>query len=112
MACMALMGAEGHVGAVEITDGVGFQWKRFLRNQRCGRDIIGPGVLKVFAARFTNDSLPSIVVCRVNESYCTITPGSMPRQLPYAVHHNWRPQELLATAAMATTPWMQVQIAT
>ena len=76
MALISLLGNDDWVTSLDITDEVAFQWTRFLRLQTWNRDVVGPGVREVVAARFDNCQPPTIVFCRSDNQYCVTTPGS------------------------------------
>lgn len=106
MACMSLLRNED-VGAIDITDEVGFQWKRFLRNQCMTRYMVGPGVCKVLVARFHRQEKPCFVLCRVDFRYCVIVPGN---KLRHEFYEDWNTVPMLSDARMATRPWLQIDL--
>lgn len=105
MAALYLLGQE-HVGALDISDEVGFNWKRFLQNQVMNDVMIGPGICKVLVARLSAGARPCYVLLRVDNKYCTIEPNTKLRH--NVIDTDWRRNPMLMDAPMATTPWMQL----
>ena len=93
-------------GAVDVTDGVGFAWPRFLQNQFQKHEIVGTGITKVLVVRFVCKGNPSMVICRTDDTYVVVTPaGRSKRMLTKA---GWSEHPLLMRAATARVPWMQI----
>ena len=105
MALMSLLGNDDYVTSLDITNEVGFQWTRFLRNQCMNRHMVGPGVCKVLAVRFDTGEPPTLVLCRSDNRYCAITPST--KNL-YRTFDDWKTHPMLTTAPVATTPWIEI----
>ena len=91
---------------MDVTDEVGFAWRRYLQNQFQRREMIGPGITKVLVVRFVRDGNPSLVICRTDDTYVVITPAEGSKCM--LTHAAWSEQPLLMRAATARVPWMQI----
>jgi hypothetical protein len=116
IAFLNLMGDRKTSGAWDVTNEVGFAWKRYLQNQFQKQDlafaktIIGPGICKVLVVCFECDSDPRLVLCRVDDSYVVINPNAA-RGVKWSIciHDAWSEHHLLSGASTAPTPWMQIR---
>ena len=61
--------------AVDITSASAFPWHRWLRNCVCNKELIGSGIVKVFASCQTSISEPCIVFCHPDDTYTCAKPG-------------------------------------
>ena len=102
-----IMGHSKKIGALDVTDEVGFAWTRFLQNQFQKHEMIGPGIVKALVARFQCDDDPSLVLCRSDDRYVVITPASNSKRL--CIYDAWRAHPMFKNVAAATTPWMQIK---
>ena len=50
VACTRLLGAVPLGSSIDVTNSVGFPWRRFLKTQSVGRNLIGPGLWRVCVA--------------------------------------------------------------
>ena len=107
IAFLNLLGDCKTIGALDVTNEVGFAWTRFLQNQFQKREMIGPGISKALVVRFEGDSDPSLVLCRSDDRYVVITLAASSKCL--RIHEGWSEHPLLTSASAATTPWMQIQ---
>ena len=113
IAFLKLMGDRKTSGAWDVTNEVGFAWKRYLQNQFQKQDlafaktIIGPRICKVLVVCFECDSDPRLVLCRADDSYVVINPNAKSRNL--CIHDAWSEHHLLSGAPTAPTPWLQIK---
>ena len=68
------LGSMRERGAADISDTVAFDWRRWLVNLSQGRELVGPGVVRVFACRWECSYPPIIAVCRIDGTYATLDP--------------------------------------
>ena len=66
---------KSNVGALILTDGVACPWTRFLKNNVLCKEYVGPGIERVYAARFHEDAAPVLVICRADGSYVELQPS-------------------------------------
>ena len=102
---------KSNVGALNLTDGVAFPWTRFLKNNVLCKEYVGPGIERVYAARFHEDAAPVLVICRADGSYVELEPsknGDM-----HTMHNNagdaWQEIEALQQAQYIGVSWMHVR---
>ena len=83
VACTRLLALAPQAKGIDVTDGVGFPWQRFLRTQQGGRDIIGPGVSQVCVVPRAKG--PSLAFFRTDGFTYIVTPCNMRSVPPYEV---------------------------
>ena len=83
MACITLLRHIPQAESIDVTDGIGFPWQRFLRSQSHAREIIGPGVLQVCVVPRENG--PSLAFVRTDGNTYIVTPCDMKSVPPYIV---------------------------
>ena len=71
-ACTRLLAADPQATSVDVTDGIAFPWRRFLRSQAGAREIVGPGVCRVCVVRCANK--PSLAFQRTDGFIYVVTP--------------------------------------
>ena len=106
IAFLNLLGDNTTIGALDVTDEVGFAGTRYLQNQFRRCEMIGPGISKALVVRFECDSNPSLVLCRSDDRYVVITPDTNSKRL--CIYDAWSANPLLNSAAAATIPWMHI----
>ena len=101
-------------GAVDITDGHAFAWKRFLANTMEHLQIGAMELEKVFALRTADSGSPKLAFC----TNCTIWTMMDPRQKTYKptrlpglrdMSSNWRTEPLFLEARTFRTNWMRMR---
>ena len=80
-ACARLLDAYPGAQSIDITDEVGFAWKRFLKTQTAGRDITGPGIDQACVVQCPGG--PSLAFSRTDGLLCLVTPSKMRSVPPY-----------------------------
>ena len=98
--------------AVDITATSAFPWDRWLRNVLPNREIIGSGIVKVFALCLT--SIPhtpqwqkaQIVFCHPDDTYTIAKPVN---KLEYEQQMGWRDCQMFAQAPVQTGSWLQIR---
>ena len=103
-ACHYLLNADPQAQSIDVTDGVGFPWKRFLRTQQGGRDIIGPGVSRVCVV--PRPKGPSLAFFRTDGLAYIVTPSNMKAIPPYEVLSQTEAEQCGATHR-ANLSWMR-----
>ena len=89
--------------AVDITATTAFPWHRWLRNVVANREIIGSGIVKVFALCLTSIQEAQIVFCHPDDTYTLAKPGKI---LEYRQFTGWRDRQILAEAPVQTVSWL------
>ena len=74
LALNEILGSMRERVAADISDTVAFDWRRWLVNLSQGRDLVGAGVVRVFACRWEKTDPPLIAVCRIDGTYATLDP--------------------------------------
>ena len=92
--------------AVDITAISVFPWHRWLRNVVPNREIIGNGIVKVFALCQTSISEARIVFCHPDDTYTCAKPGN---KLEYEHRNGWRDCPAFAQASVEIASWMQTR---
>ena len=92
--------------AVDITATTALPWHRWLRNVTQTRELIGSGIVKVFAVCSAQDIDAHIVVCHPDDTYTRAKPG---RTLEYHQLNGWRDCPTFAQAPVATVSWLQTR---
>ena len=102
---------KSNVGALNLTDGVAFPWTRFLKNNVLCKEYVGPGIERVYAARFHEDAAPVLVICRADGSYVELEPSKNGDR--HTMHNNagdaWQEMEALQQAQYIGVSWMHVR---
>ena len=92
--------------AVDITATSVFPWHRWLRNVVQNREIIGSGIVKVFALCQTSISEARIVFCHPDDTYTCAKPAN---KLEYEHHNGWTSCSVFAQASVEIASWMQIR---
>ena len=101
-------------GAVDITDGHAFDWKRFVANTMENLEIAAMQLEKVFALRTETFGSPKLAFCTT----CTTWKMLDPTQTHYKntrlpglqdMWSNWRENELFLQARTLGTNWMRMR---
>ena len=92
--------------AVDITAISAFPWHRWLRNVVPNREIIGSGIVKVFALCLTSIQEAQIVFCHPDDTYTLAKPG---KRLEYEQLTGWRDCQTFAQAPVQTASWLQTR---
>ena len=103
-ACTRLLALAPQAQGIDVTNGVGFPWQRFLRTQQGGRDIIGPGVSQVCVVPRAKG--PSLAFFRTDGLAYIVTPSSMKAVPPYEILSQTEAGQCGATH-QAERSWMQ-----
>ena len=105
-----------NVGAVRVTDGVGFDWKRWMDNVMQGHELRGPGVTEAYVVRRAVDHEPEFMFVRSDGSTVAISPSSQmydPRYrrhgIAYISEHDNIVHGLLRSAPDALQAWQCVR---
>ena len=111
------LGSMRERGAADISDTVVFDWRRWLVNRSQGRDLVGTGVVRVFACRWEWTDPPLIAVCRIDGTYATLDPhrqnyptseGRHSRTVQEA-DHPWQTVPMFQAAPRVDQSWMQLR---
>ena len=92
--------------AVDITATIAFPWHRWLRNVVSNRELIGNGIVKVFAVCQTSTSEELIVFCHPDDTYTRVKPG---KRVEHEQLKGWKHCPTFAQAPVETTSWMQTR---
>ena len=92
--------------AVDITATTAFPWHRWLRNVVPNREIIGSGIVKVFALCLTSIQEVEIAFCHPDDTYTLAKPG---KRLEYEQMIGWRDWQTFAQAPVQTASWLQTR---
>ena len=92
--------------AVDITATIACPWHRWLRNVVSNRELIGSGIVKVFALCRQSILEAQIVFCHPDDTYTRARPG---QRLEYERLNGWRDCPTFAQAPIETTSWMQTR---
>ena len=92
--------------AVDITATTAFPWHRWLRNVVPNRELVGSGIVKVFALCQTSILEAQIVFCHPDDTYTRAKPG---KRLEYERLNGWRDCATFAQAPVETASWMQTR---
>ena len=102
-------------GAVEVTDGIGFDWLQWVANLSDAPELIRRGVRRVFVVRWLAGKDPELALCSDNGEYATIVPRSQRytggRRSAVLLYRNppWQHEMMLADAPVAVRPWLQLR---
>ena len=115
MALNAVLNAcwQDRPGAVDITDEVGFPWKRWVANTMENRQIVAMDIDKVFALRPADSSHAMLAICTTSTRWQILNPNQTvykdPRQPGlHDMSSNWRTDPLLSQARVVPTSWMRL----
>ena len=101
-------------GAVDITDGYAFDWKRFFANTMEHLEIAAMDLEKVFALRTKHSGSPTLALCTTSTTWKMLDPTQriykntrLPglRDMP----SNWRMDPLFLQAKTCGSNWMQIR---
>ena len=101
--------------AVDITASTAFPWQRWLRNVVENQELIGSGVVKVFALCRTTPLEAQIVFCHPDDTWTCAKPR---KRLEYEwgnvcawcrEAHGWRACPTFAQAPVQTVSWIQTR---
>ena len=92
--------------AVDITATAVLPWHRWLRNTVSNKELIGSGIVKVFALCETSINKPQIVFCHPDDTYTCAKPE---KRLEYQRRSGWRDCIPFAQASVETVSWMQTR---
>ena len=92
--------------AVNITAITAFPWHRWLRNVTENRELVGSGIVKVFALCETSTQDPRIVFCHPDDTYTRVRPGN---RLEYERLNGWKDCNTFLLAPVHTINWMQTR---
>ena len=100
-------------GAVDITDGHAFDWRRFLRNDMGHPQIAAMELAKVFALRTADSGSPQLALCTTGTTWKTMDPTQKkytgtrrPGLQPQ--HSNWRTEPLFLQPQTLAQNWMRL----
>ena len=98
-------------GTLNITDGVAFQWQRFLNNTSFCKELVGPGIQRVYALRYERHDEPTLVLCRADGSYVRWLPAQKHQyQIVPCSGHGWRTNlDIVHRAQYISCSWMQIR---
>ena len=92
---------------IDITNEVGFHWKRFLRAQPVGRDIMGEGIYTVYAIRF--EDTPALASCCVEGVTRIFTPSRRRSVLPFKEMRTNTFEDNYPTVSTTSINWMRLR---
>ena len=97
-------------GALNLTDGCAFPWPRYLKNVTQCREVVGPGIERVYAARYHSCDGLVLLLCRADGSYVELRPGKKnEHKIMEGELVNWRTLQILDDAEYMGVSWMQVR---
>ena len=109
---------EEDVGAVDITNGSGFDWLRWVAQMAGVDSVMRDGVCKVCAARFHPGAAPVAVFCYRDGTWGTLRLDSVVYKSPKTkktsrvhVHRDpsWQTLSFLCLAPRASQAWLLLQ---
>ena len=101
--------------AVDITDGIAFDWRRWIMHLEQEVVLRGGGIQSVFAVRWKQGGCPEIGINRTNGSFCSIKPSN--QQYKDKINRSvnpiteWGPTSQLCvlwTAVVGDTSWLRI----
>ena len=107
MALVTILQRHSPQPCVDITTTTAFPWHRWLRNVTQNREIIGCGIVKVFALCLTSIQQAQIVFCHPDDTYTCAKPK--PKTLEYEQLTGWRDSQTFAQAPAETASWLQTR---
>ena len=98
-------------GTLNITDGLAFQWQRFLNNTSFCKELVGPGIQRVYALQYERHDEPTLVLCRADGSYVRWLPAQKHKyQTVPCSGHGWRTNpDIVHRAQYISCSWMQIR---
>ena len=101
-------------GAVDITDGHAFDWKRFVANTMEHLEIAAMELEKVFALRTEDSGPPQLAFCTTGTTWKVMDPSQATynnTRLPVLrdMATNWRRDPLFLRAQTHETNWMRIR---
>ena len=104
---------EGAPGAVDITEGSGFDWLRWVAGLEGARAVFRDGVHRVYAVRWQPGGVAEAVFCYGSGRFAQL----LPRKARYTGaqkttsfvmngESNWRTEPLLSAAPVASQSWL------
>ncbi len=101
-------------GAVDITDGHAFDWKRFIANTMEHFEIAAMELEKVFALRTADSGPPQLALCTTGTRWKVMDPTQKNyknTRLPGLrdMSSNWRTEPLLLQPRTLDTNWMRMR---
>jgi hypothetical protein len=98
--------------AIDITDEVAFDWRRWIINIAEARQTLAVNVVKVFIIRWERDGPPCITMCREDSTYVCIWPqthqyGDAVTEMK--VHADWPSLHILRNPWWITTDWLSAR---
>jgi hypothetical protein len=119
MALQSLLHAthEGRqIQAVNVTDGIAFSWKRFLRNTVKNKEIIAEGVSAVYAVRAVDGDVPKLLFCHPDSSYTSVWfqhqnlyHTSLGTYVEHTKEGRWQDLPILQNAVYFDKGWMNIR---
>ena len=95
--------------AVDITDTVVFPWHRWLRNVVQNRELIGCGIVKVFAFWHRQCAKQQLIFCHPDDTCTQTWPGY---KLQFQQNNGWKDEPAFIQAPIATESWLQLRSST
>ena len=92
--------------AVDITDTVAFPWHRWLRNVVENRELIGCGIVKVFAFWHGQFAKQQLIFCHPDDTCTQTWPGN---KLQFQLNNGWKDEPAFIQAPIATESWLQLR---
>ena len=93
--------------AVDITDTVACPWHRWLLNVFENQELIGCGIVKVYALWPTSSfDKQQIIFCHPDDTCTQTTPET---KLQYQRVNGWKKDPAFIRAHIATETWMQIR---
>ena len=109
---------EGSAGAVELTDGTGFNWLTWVASIADARELVRGGVRRVFAVRCYDRGDVFVAFCRDDGTFSMLCPQtqSYDARGPTLVHNHspltgWQNEPLFRDAPTATQSWQDLRTA-
>ena len=101
-------------GAVDITDGIAFDWKRFFANTMENLEIAAMDLEKVFVLRTADSGSPQLAVCTTGTSWKILDPNQSnykKSRLPglHNMSSDWRMEPLFLQAEIGCRNWLQLR---
>ena len=95
---------------MNVTDGIAFPWKRFLRNTVPNKEIMAGGISAVYAVHKPHDSEgPQLFFCHPNSSYTRVIFRDAKTQVVHSSAGKWEDLPDLQNAAYCDTSWMIIR---
>ena len=105
-------------GAVDITEGSGFDWLRWVAVVEGAHSVIRDGVHRVYAVRWEPEAEEEAVFCYSNGECGQLLPrcaryAGSTKQTRFEMNRgsNWRTEPLLSAAPVASQSWLVLRAA-